>query len=67
MSKLKKGPLTIEVNGNKYPEWVEDSYGFWDFNRTADSDNPENYAANFLGVDECRLLPDGVYRWRLVH
>ncbi|WP_179079038.1 hypothetical protein [Shewanella sp. UCD-KL12] len=39
MSKLQLEPMTIEVDGIKYPEWIEGVKGFWDFNRVTDSKN----------------------------
>ncbi|SQH78134.1 conserved protein of unknown function [Shewanella benthica] len=67
MEKLRKGPLTIELGGKKYPEWIENSAGYWDFHRAFSNNRYIDSPNSQIGQDECVLSETGIYRLRIIH
>lgn len=67
MEKLRKGPLTIELGGKKYPEWVKNAEGYWDFHRAFSNDRYSDSLQSQLRQDECVLCEAGIYRLRIIH
>ncbi|QFU21588.1 hypothetical protein FM038_005105 [Shewanella eurypsychrophilus] len=67
MEKLRKGPLTIDLCGKKFPEWVENSEGYWDFHRAFTNDRYSESPTSQLRQDECVLSEAGIYRLRIIH
>jgi|GEM_PF-4857186 len=67
MEKLRKGPLTIELGGKKYPEWVENAEGYWDFHRNFTYDEANDSPKSLLRQDECVLSEAAIYRLRIIH
>lgn len=67
MEKLRKGPMTVELKGEKYPEWVENSEGYWDYHRAFSNDRSNDSPNSQLRPDECVLSEAVIYRFRIIH